>query len=59
MASRATVSCGVTLYWSDPRLAWDPEDFGGLTETRVFTDPETNFNYIWVPDIEGYENFNP
>ena len=27
--------------------------------TTLFTDPGTNRNYIWTPDIEAFENANP
>ena len=56
--SIATIASCINLYWNDPWLAWDPKEFGNVTETRVFTDPENNFAYIWVPDIQIFENFN-
>lgn len=32
-------------YWDDPRLSWDPAEYGGITK---FTIPAKN---LWVPDI--------
>ena len=42
------------LKWVDPRLAWEPNDFGGLNKTRVWigdggTGGETS--EIWVPGM--------
>ena len=42
------------LKWADPRLAWEPNDFGGLNKTRVWigdggTGGETS--EIWVPGM--------
>ena len=52
--SKATVGCSIRLSWHDSRLKWDPSEFGGIETTRLFTDPNSNRNYIWTPDIEAY-----
>ena len=36
------------MYWTDPRLAWNPEDFGGIDTIRI------NAKNIWIPDITSY-----
>jgi len=36
------------MQWNDPRLAWDPQEFGGLSSIRI------NSKHIWVPDITCY-----
>ncbi|KAJ8382640.1 hypothetical protein SKAU_G00034180 [Synaphobranchus kaupii] len=36
--------------WTDYKLRWNPEDYGGITSIRV---PSEN---IWLPDIVLYEN---
>ncbi|XP_026883198.1 neuronal acetylcholine receptor subunit beta-3a isoform X1 [Electrophorus electricus] len=36
--------------WTDCKLRWNPEDYGGITSIRV---PSEN---IWLPDIVLYEN---
>ena len=36
------------MMWTDPRLAWNPEDFGGIDTIR------TNAKNIWIPDITTY-----
>ena len=58
LSSKATIAGSLRYAWHDSRLVWDPAKFGGLTATRLFTDPGSNRNYIWMPDIEGYENAN-
>lgn len=58
LLSTATVSCSLSLYWHDSRLEWNPEENEGIKKTRLFTDPSTNRNYIWTPDLESYENAN-
>lgn len=45
-----TTSVFITAIWTDYRLAWDPEEFGGLTESRI---PSLQ---IWRPDIVLYNN---
>eukprot|EP00854_Cymbomonas_tetramitiformis_P008285 gene8285-9840_t len=34
------------LEWKDPRLSWDPTDFGGINSTRIQP------SELWTPDIE-------
>lgn len=43
----------LSLYWTDERLAWDPRDYGGVTEVRV---PASS---IWLPDITVYNTISP
>ncbi|ELT94957.1 hypothetical protein CAPTEDRAFT_195270 [Capitella teleta] len=43
--SELTLSCWFRYAWNDPRLSWNPEDFGGVTDIRIPT------KYIWKPDI--------
>ena len=38
--------------WTDPRLAWNPEDFGGAKDTRI------NAKDIWLPDITTYNTIS-
>ena len=40
-------------YWADPRLAWDPADWGGITELTFFGHEE--HKQIWTPDTIIYE----
>jgi nicotinic acetylcholine receptor len=43
------------LSWEDPRLRWDPAEWGGVTQINIIGssgDPEVS--EIWVPDIELY-----
>ena len=40
-------------YWTDPRLAWDPADWGGITELTFFGHEE--HKQIWTPDTIIYE----
>ena len=36
--------------WTDERLTWNPEDFGGLDRIRIHS------KYIWIPDITMYNS---
>uniref|UniRef100_A0A8C6NJV7 Cholinergic receptor nicotinic beta 3 subunit a n=1 Tax=Nothobranchius furzeri TaxID=105023 RepID=A0A8C6NJV7_NOTFU len=36
--------------WTDTKLKWDPDDYGGITSIRVPSET------IWLPDIVLYEN---
>ena len=52
--SYVILSGSLKHYWSDPRLQWDPAEYGGIEKIRVNTDPERNY-CIWKPDIVIYE----
>ena len=44
------------LRWTDLRLAWDPADFGNVTQTHmraaaITNDQDTD---IWLPDVQPY-----
>nr|NP_001191093.1 nicotinic acetylcholine receptor subunit precursor [Ciona intestinalis]BAJ65317.1 nicotinic acetylcholine receptor subunit [Ciona intestinalis] len=45
-----TTSQYVTIRWEDPRLIWNPKDFGGVTQIRL---PSQLF---WKPDLVLYNN---
>ena len=44
------------LWWTDLRLSWNPDDYGGITSIRVkaadHTKPEASD--IWLPDVQVY-----
>jgi hypothetical protein len=44
------------LSWKDPRLAWNPEDYGNMTKTWFFVKDGVGASgetsEIWTPDIE-------
>ena len=44
------------MSWKDTRLAWNPDDFGGLSvayfQGAHFANDETN--EIWIPDVQPY-----
>ncbi|CAH1802894.1 unnamed protein product [Owenia fusiformis] len=40
------------FYWTDIRLTWNPDAYGGMTETYLSVDE------IWLPDITLYNNAN-
>ncbi|ELT94959.1 hypothetical protein CAPTEDRAFT_195272 [Capitella teleta] len=48
---KLTVSSWFRYTWNDPRLPWNPEDFGGVPDIRIPT------KYIWKPDIVLYNNW--
>ena len=39
--------------WTDPRLAWNPDHWGGITELTFFGHDE--HKQIWIPDTIVYE----
>ena len=44
------------MQWSDLRLAWDPAEFGGITQTQmraaaITIDQDSD---IWLPDMQPY-----
>lgn len=41
------------LAWNDDRLAWDPDQWGGIRTIEV-NSPELEETEIWVPDIVPY-----
>ena len=46
----------VCMSWHDERLAWEPEQYGGLNETYFIAgnDPGSETKQIWTPDIQPY-----
>ncbi|ELU01557.1 hypothetical protein CAPTEDRAFT_224098 [Capitella teleta] len=40
----------LSMSWTDANLAWKPEDYGGLSETRI------PMQDIWKPDIHLFNN---
>jgi ABC-type multidrug transport system fused ATPase/permease subunit len=42
-------------WWHDERLAWNPEDFGGVESTTLNTRIDNGSPSIWLPDLKIYE----
>ena len=44
------------MQWTDPNLAWNPAEFGGLTYTHFNggAAPLVETSEIWLPDIQLY-----
>jgi hypothetical protein len=42
------------MKWNDPRLTWNPDDYGGLKKTRLGSDFWAENGQIWMPDITAY-----
>ena len=40
--------------WTDPRLAWDPAEYGGIDQTTLHArmSDSPGVNDIWMPDFE-------
>ena len=36
------------MVWTDPRLVWNPDEFGRIDSIRI------NAKHIWLPDITTY-----
>ncbi|XP_069105818.1 acetylcholine receptor subunit alpha-like [Argopecten irradians] len=45
VAGSITLSGGLTIFWLDYRLAWQPADYGGISYLMV------NSSKIWVPNL--------
>ena len=48
-----TANIWLRHWWQDGNLVWNPDDYGGVTEIAVNTDPQLDYS-IWVPDIYLY-----
>lgn len=52
--STAHLVVWVQMRWNDPRLAWDPEDFGNITKTWFWIENGMGggeVSEIWTPDM--------
>ena len=38
--------------WTDPRLTWTPEEFGGMDTIQI------NAKHVWIPDITTYNTIS-
>jgi len=47
------VKVWVRMQWNDLRLAWNPDDYGGLHTVKFWSHPSDGHE-IWVPDITTY-----
>lgn len=43
--SSARLEVWIRMIWTDPRLGWDPAEYGGLSQVSLPT------SMIWIPDI--------
>ena len=50
MSGTLVISLWIRLSWKDPKLAWDPKDFGKLDKTSIGMDS------IWTPDVTLYNS---
>ena len=46
-----TTGLEVILIWTDEFMKWNPEEYGGINETRI---PR---NKLWIPDIMLYNRY--
>merc|ERR1719487_132046 len=44
-------------YWSDERVSWDPDAWGGV-DALTFKGQGGEIEQIWVPDLHVYETVN-
>eukprot|EP00537_Pseudo-nitzschia_pungens_P007091 CAMPEP_0172361556 /NCGR_PEP_ID=MMETSP1060-20121228/5364_1 /TAXON_ID=37318 /ORGANISM="Pseudo-nitzschia pungens, Strain cf. cingulata" /LENGTH=767 /DNA_ID=CAMNT_0013083845 /DNA_START=46 /DNA_END=2349 /DNA_ORIENTATION=- len=61
-ASTVDLLAWLSLAWYDPRLAWNPEDFGGLNCTWFFVGDGIGggeASEIWTPDIYLWNSADP
>eukprot|EP00529_Nitzschia_sp_RCC80_P016429 CAMPEP_0113504482 /NCGR_PEP_ID=MMETSP0014_2-20120614/34739_1 /TAXON_ID=2857 /ORGANISM="Nitzschia sp." /LENGTH=649 /DNA_ID=CAMNT_0000399595 /DNA_START=45 /DNA_END=1994 /DNA_ORIENTATION=- /assembly_acc=CAM_ASM_000159 len=60
--STADLVAWVRIAWNDPRLRWDPNEFGNLTKTWFFVEQGMGGNEaseIWTPDIVLWNQEEP
>jgi len=60
--STADLVAWARIRWIDPRLTWDPNFFGGLTETNMWIEHGSGGNeasQIWTPDIYLWNQEEP
>ena len=43
------------LSWQDDRLAWNPDDFGGVTSVTVLASDQY-YSKMWIPDLTAYNS---
>lgn len=57
-AAKGTMKLKVWLRysWVDARLAWEPEEYGGVTTVyyQAMAHPGNEDNEIWIPDLQPY-----
>lgn len=61
-ASTADLVVWVRIQWKDPRLVWDPKDFGGLTTTWFFLSDGMGggeVSEIFTPDMYLWNQEEP
>ena len=60
--STADLVTWVRIAWNDPRLRWDPNEFGNLTKTWFWVENGMGGNEaseIWTPDISLWNQEEP
>ncbi len=51
------ISAWLRMWWSDPRLAWNPADYGGTNYMNVpATELPRDYGLIWTPEVELQNN---
>ncbi len=54
VTSLATMKGALRHYWTDKRLSWNPDDYGGRKKVRMPTSPISQ-QRIWIPDTALYQ----
>ena len=54
--SYVVLKLSMNMWWHDDWLRWNPEEWGNITKTTFYTDPDSNEPYVWTPDVAIYEN---
>lgn len=51
-----TIKVWWRMWWTDLRLAWDPSEYGGVSEIRFLAESfaAAEVSEIWLPDIQPY-----
>lgn len=48
----AELDVWIQMYWKDPRLRWDPANYGGLNNVALPS------NLLWIPDVRPFHAGN-
>ena len=51
-----TIKIAMRHWWQDDRLAWNPDDYDGISSISMNHDQEASSPCVRTPDLETYTN---
>ena len=54
--SQLILKINLITNWTDSRLTWNPEDFGGLESLSMSKNTGDSMRCVWSPDLEILSN---